>query len=584
MGWGRRARHRSWRMPRGDRHRRGPGGDRAAGPTGDGRPRPPRAGAGRAGRCGSRDGRRTAPSGRSGRARAGRWTAPAGRWTARTPGARAPTRSGPPAGTAGVVPPPARRSVVRRTGTAHRRPVRTAVRHRPRRTGTACPPRPTRHARPRPRPWVSGRARSGPPDRSWAPSTALPDRRSTASRGRRSRSTVFGWGRGGDVTRAPGPRTVGAPKPVARPRGAVPPGATGRSARPPRGAARRGNAGRRLPRGTTAAPSHPRPSSGAPGRWARSRAGARRRLRRRTVTDQPARARPDTDRPARPRSERRAGRRPGSDRQGDPPETAAEAVRRTRRATGPGHRCRADPLGPALRGRGGGLVRGVPRRAALRGEHRVPAGGVAQRLRVHRRVRRRPTGLHHGIPAGRVADGGVVRGHHRLPAGRMAEGGGLPPRLAGLLPCGRGPLRRDGEPTVVGITRLPGQAGRRADRHLSRAGGLVAVGVTVEPPAVDPARQFTQLVDTGQRGGQVAVLRRRRGPAVARVGGTPLGTGRFPPGPAVGGTGPAGARRRPCAGRVSQVILLTRPIAVLSRGGGTGLPCFIHRALLGRPR
>ncbi|NJC16124.1 hypothetical protein F4558_005950 [Micromonospora profundi] len=113
-----------------------------------------------------------------------------------------------------------------------------------------------------------------------------------------------------------------------------------------------------------------------------------------------------------------------------------------------------------------------------------------------------------------------------------------------------------------------------------QVGAADAVGVVT----VDPRRGLGLGLPgpAAQRGGQIAVPR-GGGPPTGRGVGLPA-CRLLPGGLALGGSGPPARRGRPPVAGTARVVVLTRSVTVLSRGGGSGLPCFTHRALLGRPR
>lgn len=248
-----------------------------------------------------------------------------------------------------------------------------------------------------------------------------------------------------------------------------------------------------------------------------------------------------------------------------------------------GRRLRCVVVAPAARRAGGrrGLVGGdtVGRRRVEAGRHLEAAGGGAHRrdLDGGGRRRRQPRLRPAVLAAGRRVLGGAP--------GRTGLGVGEPVLRPGrLLGRRRWALRGHHQPVVARVAALvAGDAGRGAHRDLAVdrrvVGGVVdAVGVV----AVDPGRRLGRG-RAGQRWRQVAVPRGRGGPTGGRLGRTPwrgrlAGAGDLP------APGPTGRRGRPPAAGTGQVVLRTRAVAVLPRVGGTGLPCFTHRALLGRPR
>ncbi|SCE91806.1 hypothetical protein GA0070607_3197 [Micromonospora coriariae] len=190
-------------------------------------------------------------------------------------------------------------------------------------------------------------------------------------------------------------------------------------------------------------------------------------------------------------------------------------------------------VGPAGAVAGGGVDRGVSGRAAVR-----LAGPMLLR-------RRRTLGGHHQAVAGRVAP--VLGGRPRRSAHRR-----------------RSTSRRFGARMVDAV----GLGTRVAD----------AVGVV----AIDPGGRLGGAGQPGQGCWQVAVPGGGRTPT---GGGLGLPARRLFPGILVlRGPGPPARRGRPPAAGAARVVVLTRSVTVLSRGGGSGLPCFTHRALLGRPR
>ena len=173
---------------------------------------------------------------------------------------------------------------------------------------------------------------------------------------------------------------------------------------------------------------------------------------------------------------------------------------------------------------------------------------------------------------------------------------GAGPGSGSTAPCSAGGAGRWAGTTqpVAGRPRaaLGGQPGRGAHRRGASRGrfetGVVdAVDVirvvhAVDVVAVGAGRRLGVARPPGQRRRQVAVPCRGGPPARRGVG---LPARRLIPGVlAVGGSRPPTRRRCPPTDGTARVVVLTRSVTVLSRGGGSGLPCFTHRALLGRPR
>ncbi|MGC4744070.1 hypothetical protein ACLQ28_00165 [Micromonospora sp. DT201] len=117
---------------------------------------------------------------------------------------------------------------------------------------------------------------------------------------------------------------------------------------------------------------------------------------------------------------------------------------------------------------------------------------------------------------------------------------------------------------------------------MADAVGVVWVVHTVGLVAVGARRRIEVTRQPDQGRWQVAMSGGRGAPAGRGVG---LPAWRLVPGIlTIGGSGPPARRGRPPADGTTRVVVLTRSVTVLSRGGGSGLPCFTHRALLGRPR
>lgn len=257
-------------------------------------------------------------------------------------------------------------------------------------------------------------------------------------------------------------------------------------------------------------------------------------------------------------------------------------------------RVRGERIPPAAR-RGRRFVGGQPLgggRVEAGRDLEARGGGADGRHLDVRRRRGRQTGLGPAgaVAAGRVRSGvrggagvglagpllrrrcGALGGHHQPVAGLVGPVlGGQPGRRAHR----RGPARR-------------GLGARVADAIGLGTGAADAVGLgacvadAVGVVAVDPGRRLEVVGQPGHRWRQVAVSRGRGAPTGRGVG---LPTRCLLLGTLVlGSAGPSARRGRPPADGTARVVVLTRSVAVLSRGGDSGLPCFTHRALLGRPR
>ena len=269
-----------------------------------------------------------------------------------------------------------------------------------------------------------------------------------------------------------------------------------------------------------------------------------------------------------------------------------------------------------------GVDRVRPARAAAGGPPRPPRCRRPRREAV--RQSRGPSAV--GAPAARGSaawkPGGTSKpgrcgADRRHLDGRWRRGG-----QAGLGPAGRrvrrrpdrrwsagaGPVSGSAAPAPAGgagrcagtTSRSPAapgaaprrQPGRRAHRCGAAAGGSrPGCWTPLTPSGVGTPLTRWPLTRAGgsgsagpgQRRWQVAVS--RRGGAASRTAGSGCQRGAASRASSrVGGSGPPARRGRPPADGTGRVVLLTRPVTVLSRGGGSGLPCFTHRALLGRPR